>query len=131
MLCRDETVSLFTLTVYDFQVTVLFAVTMGVMSGKIAGFVPLMGAEAAALFGHKLSCVSTMELIGRAPNADPREILILTGKQLKREIGALWIRHLCACDILAPVSRVMCGLIGVDGRALRAILKRSRRLSVE
>jgi len=59
-----------------------------------------------------------MERIGWAPKADPREILILTGKQLKGEIGALWIRHLCASDTLDRVSRGKCGLIGEDGAAL-------------
>lgn len=59
-----------------------------------------------------------MELIGWAPKADPREILILTGKQLKGEIGALWIRHLCACDTLGQIFNVTCGLIGMGRNAL-------------
>lgn len=66
-----------------------------------------------------------MELTGWAPRADPREILILTGKQLKGEVDALWIRHLCACDTLGPAFSVTCALIGMDRNALKAILKKS------
>lgn len=67
-----------------------------------------------------------MELIGWAPRADPREILILTGKQLKREIGGLWIRHLCACDTRGPAFNVTRGLIGMDRNVLKAILRGAR-----
>lgn len=59
-----------------------------------------------------------MELIGWAPKADPREILILTGKQYKGEIGALRIRHLCACDTLGQVCSVTADFIGRDSNAL-------------
>lgn len=72
-----------------------------------------------------------MELIGWTPKADPRETLILTGKQLKREMNGWWIRHLCACDTLGPAFNVTCSLIGMDRNVLKAILKRIWRMSVE
>lgn len=50
-----------------------------------------------------------MELIGWTPKADPREILILTGKQLEGEIGACEEGHLCACDSVGQVFNLACG----------------------
>lgn len=94
---------LHSLTVYDFQVTVMFAAAMGCDVWVDWMLCSLNGDWGSNSIWHKLSCVSTMELIGWAPKADPREILILTGKQLKGEIGALWIRHLCACDTLGQM----------------------------
>ena len=105
------------LTVYDFQVTVS-AVAMGCDVWDDGVLCPFNGDWGGSSIWHKLSCISSMERIGWAPKADPREILILTGKQLKGEIGALWIRHLCASDTLDRVSRGKCGLIGEDGAAL-------------
>ena len=105
------------LTVYDFQVTVS-AAAMGCDVWDDGALCLLNGDWGGSSIRHKLSCISTMERIGWAPKADPREILILTGKQLKGEIGALWIRHLCASDILDRVSRGTRGLIGKDGAAL-------------
>lgn len=78
----------------------------------------LNGDRGSSSIWHTLGCVSTMELIGWAPKADPREILILTGKQLKGEIGVLWIRHLCAYDTLGQVSHVTRGLTGMDRNTL-------------
>lgn len=102
------------LTVYDFQVTVMFAIAMGCDVWDDGMLCSLNGDWGSSSVWHKLSCVSTMELIGWAPKADPRETLILTGQQLKGEIGALWIRHPCACDILDQVFNGTCGLIGMD-----------------
>lgn len=77
-------------TVCSFQVTVMFAVAMGRDVWDDCLLCSLNGGWGSSSVWHKLSSVSTMELIGWAPKADPREILILTGKQLKGEIGALW-----------------------------------------
>lgn len=72
-----------------------------------------------------------MQLMGWAPTADPRERLILTAKQLKREMNGLWVRHLCACDTPGPAFSVPWSLIGMDRDVLKAILERSWRMSVE
>lgn len=109
---------LHSLTVYDFQVTVMFAIAMGCDVWVDWVLCSLNMDWGSSSIWHKLSCVSTTDLIGWAPKADPREILILTGKQLKGKIGALWIRHLCACDALGQAFSVTCGLTGTNRNAV-------------
>lgn len=103
---RQSPGPLHSLTVYDFQVTVMFAIAMGCDVWVDWVLCSLNVDWGSSSIWHKLSCVSTTELIGWAPKADPREILILTGKQLKGKIGAVWIRHLCACDALGQAFSV-------------------------
>lgn len=78
------------LTVCDFQVTVMFAVAMGGHVWNDCVFCSFNGDWGSFCIWHQLSGVSTMKLTGWASKADPRDRLILTGKQLKGEIGALW-----------------------------------------
>lgn len=86
-----------------------------------------MGTEEAVW--HQLSCVGTLELIGWPSEADPRERLILTGKQLKEEIGALRGKTSVCCDGFGQVFNVICDLIGIDRNAgVKAILKKCWRL---
>jgi hypothetical protein len=85
---------LHSLTVYDFQVTVMLAVAMGCHVWDDCVFCSLNGGLSNSFIWHQLGCVSTMELIGWPCKADPRERLILTGKQRVKLVPCK-VRHLC------------------------------------